>query len=109
MSVIAITGTGSLFGQAIIKSIKSSSFKNNTLVGIDYFTDTVGSYWVDINFVLPDILDDNITDSMWLDNILSIIQENKVEVIFIGVDFELPLFAKVSTPELKANDKSGDR
>ena len=94
MSVIAITGTGSLFGQAIIKSIKSSSFKNNTLVGIDYFTDTVGSYWVDINFVLPDILDDNITDSMWLDSILSIIQENTVEVIFIGVDFELPLFAK---------------
>jgi len=94
MSVIAVTGTGSLFGQAIIKSIKSSSFKNNKLVGIDYFTDTVGSYWVDINFVLPDILDDNITDSMWLDKILSIIQENKVEVIFIGVDFELPFFAK---------------
>jgi len=94
MSVIAITGTGSLFGQAIIKSIKCSSFKNNTLIGMDYFEGTVGSHWVESNFILPDILDDNINEDIWLENIVSIIQENKVAVLFIGVDFELPLFAR---------------
>lgn len=94
MSVVAITGTGSLFGQAIIKSIKNSSFKNSTLIGMDYFKNTVGSNWVDKNFVLPDILDIAVTDSMWLKRVQSIIKDNQVEILFIGVDFELPLFSK---------------
>ena len=94
MSVIAITGTGSLFGQAIIKSIKNSSFKNNTLIGMDYFENTVGSNWVDKNFVLPDLLDIAITESIWLKSVQSIINDNHVEILFVGVDFELPLFSK---------------
>ena len=40
MSVIAVTGTGSLVGQAIIKSIKKTEFKNNKLIGMDYFDST---------------------------------------------------------------------
>ena len=94
MSVIAITGTGSLFGQAIIKSIKNSSFKNSTLIGMDYFENTVGSNWVDKNFVLPDLLDIAITESIWLKSVQSIINDNHVEILFVGVDFELPLFSK---------------
>jgi carbamoyl-phosphate synthase large subunit len=94
MSVIAITGTGSLFGQAIIKSIKNSSFKNSTLIGMDYFKNTVGSNWVDKNFILPDLLDASITESVWLESVQSIIKNNDVEILFVGVDFELPLFAK---------------
>ena len=94
MSIIGITGTGSLFGQGIIKSIKNSSFKSSILIGMDYFEGTIGSNWVDKNFILPDLLDEDITDSIWLESIQSIIQENAVEVLFIGVDFELPLFAK---------------
>jgi carbamoyl-phosphate synthase large subunit len=94
MSVIAITGTGSLFGQAIIKSIKNSLFKNSTLIGMDYFKNTVGSHWVDKNFVLPDLLDVAVTDSIWLKSVQSIIKDNQVEILFVGVDFELPLFSK---------------
>ena len=94
MSVVAITGTGSLFGQAIIKSIKNSSFKNSTLIGMDYFKNTVGSNWVDKNFVLPDLLDISITESIWLKSVQSIINDNHVEILFVGVDFELPLFSK---------------
>ena len=60
MANIGITGTGSLIGQAIIKSIKQSSFKNERLIGIDYFTETIGSYWTDKNYILPDILDKDI-------------------------------------------------
>jgi carbamoyl-phosphate synthase large subunit len=94
MITIGITGTGSLIGQAIIKSIKKSSFKNSKLIGMDYFRDTIGSYWIDENYILPDILDEKVTEEIWLEKVLSVIIENKISIIFIGVDFELHLFAK---------------
>lgn len=94
MSIIGITGTGSLVGQAIIKSIKKSAFKNEKLIGMDYFENTIGSYWTDKNYILPDILDKNITQTDWLESVITIIKNEKLEVLFIGVDFELHLFAK---------------
>ncbi len=94
MYTIGITGTGSLIGQAVIKSIKKSSFKNEKLVGMDYFENTIGSYWVDKNYVLLDILDENIKEEDWLENIISIIKKEKIDILFVGVDFELHLFAK---------------
>jgi len=56
MATICVTGTGSLIGQAIIKSNKSSCFKNERLRGVDNFETTIGSYWTDENHILPDIL-----------------------------------------------------
>lgn len=94
MVTIGITGTGSLIGQAIIKSIKSSSFKNSKLIGMDYFDNTIGSYWTNKNYILPDILDHAITEKAWLDEIISIIKKEKIQILFVGVDFELRLFAK---------------
>ncbi len=94
MITIGITGTGSLIGQAIIKSIKQSSFKNNILIGMDYFENTIGSYWTDENYILPDILDEDVTEKVWLEKFLSIIKEKQINILFIGVDFELHLFAK---------------
>ena len=53
---VGITGTGSLIGQAIIKSIIRSDYSDNyNLVGFDYFTDTVGSFLCKKNHILPDI------------------------------------------------------
>ncbi len=97
MTTIGITGTGSLIGQAIIKSIKQSSFKNSTLIGMDYFPNTIGSYWTDENYILPDILDDNIIEKAWLENIISIIKMKKMDILFVGVDFELHLLSKYKT------------
>ena len=94
MYVIGITGTGSLVGQAIIKSIKKSSFKNELLIGMDYFQDTIGSFWVSKNYILPDILNKNIKEKDWVENIINIINAEKINILFIGVDFELRLFAK---------------
>lgn len=94
MITIGITGTGSLIGQAIIKSIKKSSLKGYSLVGMDYFTNTIGSYWVDKNFILPDIFKDSKIEEEWLNQVLFIINNNKIDILFIGVDFELRLFAK---------------
>lgn len=94
MITIGITGTGSLIGQAIIKSIKQSSFKNSQLIGMDYFRDTIGSYWTDENYLLPDILDKQVSEEIWLEKVSSVIVDNKINILFIGVDFELYLFAK---------------
>jgi len=94
MSTIGITGTGSLVGQAVIKSIQKSFFKNEELIGMDYFENTIGSYWTDKNYILPDILNKKITEKMWLEKIVSIIKYENIDILFIGVDFELHLFAK---------------
>ena len=61
---------------------------------MEYFENTIGSYWTDENYILPDILDHTITEEVWLDVILSVIKGKKIDVLFIGVDFELHLFAK---------------
>lgn len=94
MVKIGITGTGSLIGQAIIKSIKKSSFNKSILIGMDYFENTIGSYWTDRNYILPDILNETITKQYWLEKIIEIIESEQINILFIGVDFELSLFAE---------------
>ena len=94
MVKIGITGTGSLIGQAIIKSIKKSSFNKSRLIGMDYFENTIGSYWTDINYILPDILDKNITKQYWIEKTIRIIKSEQINILFIGVDFELSLFSE---------------
>lgn len=95
MTRIGVTGTGSLIGQAIIKSIRASSYaKDCYVVGFDYFKDTVGSYWVNNNYLLPDILDSRITESQWVKAVTEILGNERLQILLIGLDFELKLFAK---------------
>lgn len=95
---IGITGTGSLIGQGIIKCIKNSQFSTQyNLVGFDYFENTVGSFWCDSNYILPDILKKEISEEEWLDTLLSKIEDEKLDVLFVGVDFELPILSKKRT------------
>lgn len=92
---IGITGTGSLIGQAIIKSLRASEFKNNVfMVGFDYFKDTIGSFWVDKFFILPDFLKPQVKRKDWLDCIITHIKAQDIRILFIGVDFELELCAE---------------
>jgi len=92
---IGVTGTGSLIGQAIIKSVQRSQLKDNiNFIGFDYFNDTVGSFWCTSNYMLPDILDSVITESQWLAFLIDVLQINHIKVLFVGVDFELPILAK---------------
>jgi carbamoyl-phosphate synthase large subunit len=90
---IGITGTGSLIGQAIIKSIKKSSFKTSTLIGMDYFENTIGSYWTDKNYLLPDILKGETSIRSWVEEVIEIITSEHLNIIFVGVDFELSIFS----------------
>ena len=104
---IGVTGTGSLIGQAIIKCIKGSKFsEKSNLVGFDYFSKTVGSYWRNTNYVLTDIYKSPEKQEFWLKEIEEIIENEKLQFLFIGVDFELPLFAKYKNElEKKSNIK----
>jgi carbamoyl-phosphate synthase large subunit len=92
---IAITGIGSLIGQAIIKSIQRSDLKDEiNIIGFDYFMDTVGGFWIDEKHILPDILKSGITHQEWVDVIIKVIIERDIKLLFVGVDFELPILAK---------------
>ena len=92
---IAITGIGSLIGQAIIKSIQRSNLKDQiNIIGFDYFKDTVGGFWIDEKYILPDILKPGVTHQEWVDIIIKVIIERDIKLLFVGVDFELPILAK---------------
>ena len=92
---IAVTGIGSLIGQAVIKSIQRSDLNDKiNIIGFDYFNDTVGSFWIEEKYILPDILKPEIKHQQWLDVIVKVIIERDIKLLFVGVDFELPIFAK---------------
>lgn len=92
---IGVTGTGSLIGQAILKCLKKSKFTDKAhVVGFDYFPDTIGGYWCHTNYLLPDIYKDPKKETLWLEEIKKVIEKEKLDFLFVGVDFELPLFAK---------------
>lgn len=95
MTRIGVTGTGSLIGQAIIKSIRASSYYSDCyIVGFDYFKSTVGSYWVNKNYLLPDVLDRRITESQWVTAVIEALCNERLHILLIGLDFELKLFAQ---------------
>lgn len=92
---IAVTGIGSLIGQAVIKSIQRSDLNDKiNIIGFDYFKDTVGSFWINEEYILPDILKPEVTHQEWLDIIIKVIIDRDIKILFVGVDFELPIFAK---------------
>ena len=92
---IGVTGTGSLIGQAIIKSIKNSNESNRfQIIGFDYFNDTVGSFLCKKNYKLTDIYANPDLEENWLKEVLLAIKEELIDILFIGIDFELELFAK---------------
>ena len=85
---IAVTGTGSLIGQAIIKSIQNSNESEKfKIIGFEYLKDTVGSFWCDKHINITDIylyphLEDN-----WLKEVIFHINNESIDILFIGVDF----------------------
>lgn len=92
---VLVTGTGSLIGQAIIKSIKKHEIGRDIyIIGCDYFPDSVGSFWCDKNYLLPDLLNPDEIDN-WKESIANIIADEKIQVVMVGVDFELDYFAEM--------------
>lgn len=102
MKKILVSGAGSLLGQGIIKTIKSSA-KKYEIYGADYIKDSVGLYWVKKGYLLPDILKSKQNEVKWLSKIKEIIKKNKINFVIPGLDFELPLFSKYKQTIEKEN------
>lgn len=56
--------------------------------------ETMGSDWVEKTYLLPDILKDEINEVEWLDKLVEIISLEKIEVLLIGIDWEVEMFAR---------------
>ena len=90
---ILVTGSGSLLGQGIIKSLELSKLKYK-LFTTDYFSSAVGLYWAKKSFLLPDILNPLVTEKDWLEEIIGILYKEKIDILIPGLDFEIPIFSK---------------
>ena len=90
---VLVTGVGSLLGQGILKSIQHSTLKCY-VTGTDYFPSAVGLYWVDKGYILPDILKPEISESQWIEDLINIINQEEIDLVFPGLDFEIPILAR---------------
>lgn len=84
---ILVTGAGAVLGQAVIKSIKSSSLKA-TIIAVDPSPLAVGLYWTDKHYLVP-----MANDPEYIDKIFEIIDIEKPDIILIGTDVELFIFS----------------
>jgi carbamoyl-phosphate synthase large subunit len=101
---IIVTGTGSLIGQAVIKSLKKSELAAEIrIVGCDYFPNTAGSFWCDENHLLPDLLKKENSEK-WKKAVVAMIEKEKAKMLFIGLDFELMPFADLKN-EIESKTK----
>ena len=90
---ILVTGVGSTLGYGILEAVRKSGL-DCQLSGADYFETAVGLYKVDFPFILPDVLSDKVSNEDWLDSIVEIINRQNIDYVLVGLDFEVPLFAK---------------
>ena len=93
---ILVTGVGSTLGYGILETIKQSGL-NFQVTGTDYLNTAVGLYQVDYPYILPDIFQNPQKEVAWLKAIQKIISERKIKYVLVGLDFEVPLFAKHKT------------
>ena len=90
---ILVTGVGSTLGYGILETIKQSGL-NCQVSGTDYLDTAVGLYQVDYPYILPDIYQDPQKENVWLNAVQKIISEREIKYVLVGLDFEVPLFAK---------------
>ena len=90
---ILVTGVGSTLGYGILEAVRKSGL-DCQLSGADYFETAVGLYKVDFPFILPDVLSSEVSDQDWLDSVIEIIKRQNIDYVLVGLDFEVPLFAK---------------
>ncbi len=93
MKQILVTGVGSLLGQGILKSLNASSMEFK-IIGTDYFPHSVGLYWVDKGYLLPDVLRPEVNEEDWLGSLIKIINQEKIDILLPGLDFEIPILTR---------------
>lgn len=90
---ILVTGVGSTLGYGILETIRLSGL-DCTVSGADYLKTAVGLYKVDFPFILPDIITNKVSEEEWLNSLIHIIDRQNIDYVLIGLDSEVPLFAK---------------
>ncbi|HEY4215981.1 MAG TPA: ATP-grasp domain-containing protein [Gemmatimonadaceae bacterium] len=85
---ILVTGAGALLGQGIIRSIQRSAL-GATIVAVDPSPQAVGLYWADRAHLIP-----MASDPAYMDVIRALLATERPDVVLIGTDIELPLFAR---------------
>lgn len=84
---VLITGAGALLGQGIIRALRSSSLQA-TIVAVDPDPLAAGLYWADTSYLVPWATAPN-----FLDHIERILTIERPDVLLVGTDVELTLFA----------------
>lgn len=87
MRTILVTGVGAIIGYGILHGLRKSG-KNIRLIGADIYKDAVGQAWSDKFFVAPLTSEENYLD--WLQEIII---ENKVDLIFPGIEQDVQFFS----------------
>ena len=88
MKNILVTGAGALLGQGILRCLEQAE-KDYFIVSADPDVRSTGHALAHKSFVIPFV-----TDPDYLERIEDIIKNEKINLIFIGTDVELPVFAE---------------
>lgn len=88
MKKILVTGAGALLGQGILRSLNYSE-NNYFIVSADPDVRSTGHALANKSFVIP-----LATEKSYIEKIKEIIEREKIDLVLIGTDVELPIFAK---------------
>ena len=88
MKNILVTGAGALLGQGILRCLEYAA-NDYFLVSADPDVRSTGHALAHKSYIIPFV-----TNSNYLERIEDIVQKDQINLIFIGTDVELPIFAK---------------
>jgi carbamoyl-phosphate synthase large subunit len=82
-----VTGAGALLGQGIITSLRRSRL-DVEIVAVDPSPLSPGLFWADRAYRVP-----LARDAGYLDRLREVLESERPDIVFVGTDAELPLFA----------------
>ncbi|MDJ0795925.1 MAG: ATP-grasp domain-containing protein [Calothrix sp. MO_167.B12] len=85
---VLVTGAGALLGQGIIKSLRMADTAYH-IIAVDPDPRSVGLYWADQAYLVP-----LAADPSYLDVVCGILDQERPDVVLIGTDVELLLYAQ---------------
>lgn len=88
MMKILVTGAGAVLGQGILKALQNSALDCETIAA-DPSPLSPGLFWADRAYLIP-----MANDPRYLDRFCEILEKENPDVVLVGTDVELPLFAK---------------
>jgi carbamoyl-phosphate synthase large subunit len=86
---VAVTGVGGIVGQSIIKALSDTPYP---VLGFDASEMAAGLYAVPKGYVVP-----KSKDASYVDRILEICVAEEIGYLFLGLDMELPIFARAAS------------